>query len=76
MGNEHNFSVRSAWGSKNTRVAEITLPAAWRRYHKIEIGDELTLLADNILVVLPPRLSDKEEERVRKFVEGREEKGK
>lgn len=58
-------------GKKDTRVAEITLPAPWRRGSKIEIGDELILLADNILVILPPGISEEEEKRVREFVGGK-----
>ena len=55
-----------------TDVAEITLNTEWCRHHRIEIGDELTVLGSNVLVVLPPGLSKEEEERVRKFVEGKE----
>ena len=69
---EGNYRVRIAKKAK-TDVAEITLHTGWRRYHRIEIGDELTVLGDNVLVVLPPGLSEAEEERVRKFVEGKDE---
>lgn len=68
---EGNYIVRMANKAKSG-VAEITLNTQWRRYHRVQIGDELTVLGDSVLVVLPPKISEADEKRVRDFVEGKD----
>ena len=70
MPTEKKYKLRYN-GKKRLNVAELTIPPEWRRYHKIEIGTELTTLANNVLVILPPGLSEEDEKRVRDFVEGK-----
>ena len=67
------FRVRSAMGKAITYSKEITLPSKWIKQHGIEIGDELSMVLNNILVVIPPGLTEEEEERIFKFVRRGEE---
>ena len=64
---EKEYKIRRA--RPNGEIAEITIPNDWRKYHNIEFGDTCTLLAGNIVVVLPPRITAEREADVRKFLE-------
>ena len=64
---EKEYKIRRA--RKGAEVAEITVPNDWRKYHNVEIGDTCTLLANGIVVVLPPSISSEKEAEVRKFLE-------
>ncbi len=48
---------------------EVSLLPEWCRYHKVECGDEVTMFADGVIVILPPNSSKEKEEEVRKFLE-------
>lgn len=61
------YQVRSAGGKAQTSTKEITLSPKWLREHNIEIGDELSVVANNVLIIIPPGLSRKEEDRVLEF---------
>ena len=64
---EKEYKIRRA--RKGAEIAEISIPTDWRKYHNVEIGDTCTLLADGIVVVLPPNISAEKEADVRKFLE-------
>jgi bifunctional DNA-binding transcriptional regulator/antitoxin component of YhaV-PrlF toxin-antitoxin module len=68
---EKEYIVRQATSS-NDEAAELTLPIGWKRYHKVQFGDKLKILADGFIVILPPNTSEKEEEKARDFLEGKQ----
>lgn len=61
------YQVRSAGGKAQTSTKEITLSPKWLKEHRIEIGDELSVIANNVLIIVPPGLSREEEDRVLEF---------
>ena len=63
---EKRYKIRKA--TKKGTLAEITVPTEWRKYHGIEYGDEVKMLADSILVVLP-KDDKRTEAKVRAFLE-------
>lgn len=64
------YKVRPSWtGKKGERGKEITLHPDWCAYHKIETGDNVTVIANGIMVILPPNTSEKREDEVRRFLE-------
>ena len=65
---EKEYKVRRA--SKDDETAEVTIPASWRRYHKVKIGEKIKMLADGVIIILPPNASEEREEEVRNFLEG------
>jgi len=65
---EKEYKVRRA--RKGAEIAEISIPTDWRKYHNVQIGDTCTVLANGIVVVLPPNISDEKEAEVRRFLEG------
>lgn len=65
---EKEYKVRRA--TKDDETAEVTLPTSWKRYHKVKFGDKVKMLADGVIVILPPNTTEEIEERVRKFLEG------
>ena len=67
------FCVRNANGNRSVCTKEVTLPMRWIKQHRIEAGDELSMILNNILVIIPPGLSEEEEERIFKFVKRGEE---
>lgn len=68
---EREYKVRSSWkGEKGERGREMTLQPDWCAYHKIKIGDTVTVIANGIMVILPPNISEKKEKEVRMFLEG------
>ena len=64
---EKEYKIRRARTTGD--IAEITIPNDWRKYHNIEIGVTCTLLAGNVVVVLPPNISVEREAEVRRFLE-------
>ncbi len=67
---EKEYIVRQATSGDET--AEVTLPIGWKRYHKVQFGDKLKLLADGFIVILPPDTSEEEEKKARDFLEGKQ----
>jgi len=51
------------------KSSAVTLPKGWIEYGKMEPGEEVRLLYDGILVVIPPRANPEIEQRVRDFLE-------
>ena len=49
---------------------EVSLIPEWCRYHGIESGDVVTMLADGIIIILPPNVTEEKELEVRRFLEG------
>ena len=73
---EKKYIVRPAnKGKLGEKGKEVTLLPEWCKYHNVETGDEVKVLADGVVVILPPNISKEEEERVRNFLE-RNEDGK
>ena len=68
MPQEKEYKVRPAFPGGET--AEMTLPTAWTRYHRLKFGDKLKTIANGVLIVLPPNISKAEEDRARRFIEG------
>lgn len=69
---KREYKVRSSWkGKEGERGKEITLQPDWCAYHKIEKGDIVTVIANGVMVILPPNTSEKKEEEVRMFLEGK-----
>ena len=69
---EKEYKVRASTGKDES--AEITIPTGWKRYHKIEFGDIVKILADGVIVVLPPNTTEEKEAEVRRFLERGSEK--
>lgn len=65
---EKDYKIRRA--RTGAEIAEITVPTDWRKYHKIEIGDVCKVLADGVIVILPPSVTEEKEAEVRRFLEG------
>lgn len=65
---EKEYKVRRA--TKDDETAEVTLPTSWKRYHKVKFGDKVKMLADGVIIILPPNASEEQEEEVRRFLEG------
>jgi bifunctional DNA-binding transcriptional regulator/antitoxin component of YhaV-PrlF toxin-antitoxin module len=65
---EIEYKIRRATGDDET--AEVTLPTTWKRYHKLQFGDKVKILADGVVIILPPNISEEKEADVRKFLEG------
>jgi bifunctional DNA-binding transcriptional regulator/antitoxin component of YhaV-PrlF toxin-antitoxin module len=40
-----------------TETGLVSLPKAYRDYHQLEKGDEVTMLYDNVLVVTPKNIT-------------------
>ena len=69
---KREYKIRPSWkGKAGERGREITLQPDWCAYHKIQIGDTVTVIANGIMVILPPNTSKKREEEVRRFLEGK-----
>lgn len=64
---KRRFKVRRATTKSN--LAEITLPFDWAEYHNVKFGDYCTVLADGVVVILPPTASKDDEKEVKKFLE-------
>lgn len=49
----------------------VSLPKAYRDYHKLEKGDEVTMLYDNVVVVIPKsvKLSKEKEQALKDLLE-------
>lgn len=54
-----------------TKTGLVSLPKAYRDYHKLEKGDEVTMLYDNVLVVTPKsvKLSREKEQALKDLLE-------
>ena len=65
---EKEYKIRRA--TKDDETAEVTLPTSWKRYHKLEFGDKVKMLADGVVVILPPNVTEEKEAEVRRFLEG------
>ena len=66
------YKVRPSWkgqGKEGGKV--ITLHPDWCEYNKIKTGDGITVIANGVMVILPPNTSDKKEKEVRNFLEGK-----
>lgn len=64
---EKKYKVRpSTKGKLGAKGKEVSLPAEWCRYHNIEAGDEVIVLAKEVAVIIPPNMSIADEEIVRK----------
>ena len=70
MPHEKEYKIRPAFSGGET--AEMTLPTNWTRYHRLKFGDKVKVLADGVIVVLPPGVGEEEEQRARRFIEGGE----
>jgi len=71
---EKKYIVRPAnKGIKGEKGKEVTLLPEWCKYHNVVTGDEVKVLADGVVVILPPNISEAEEERVRNFLERKED---
>jgi len=55
-------------GVSTRDVFEITLPKSWIDFHEIRPGDEVILLANNILVIIPDVKDEELFEKVRQFL--------
>lgn len=66
---EKRYKIRRS--STKDETAEVTIPIGWRRYHKIAFGDEVKVIANGIIMILPPNISEEAEEKARGFLEGR-----
>jgi len=66
---EKRYKIRPYIGGEKARGNTITVPPDWCRFHQIKPGEETTVLADGVVIILPPRISREEEERVRNFLE-------
>jgi len=67
---EKEYKVRaSVIEDKKGRGKEITLPPDWCRYHRIETGDVVKVLANGIMILLPPHTSVNKEAKIRAFLE-------
>ena len=68
---KRNYKVRPSWkGKEGEKGKELTLHPDWCEYNEIETGDEITILADGVMVLLPPNISEEKEAEVRRFLEG------
>lgn len=67
---EKEYVVRQA--ASNNETAEVTLPTGWKRYHKVQFGDRVKVLANGFIIILPPNTSEEEEEKARGFLEGKQ----
>lgn len=65
---EREYKVRRA--TKDDETAEVTIPTSWKRYHKVKFGEKVKILADGVIVILPPNASEEQEKEVRDFLEG------
>lgn len=61
------YQIRSAGGKAQTSTKEITLSPKWIKKHGIKVGDEVSVVANNVLIIIPPSLSREEEDRVLAF---------
>ena len=66
---EKQYKLRRYIGGEKGRGNEITVPPDWCRFHQIKTGEDITVLADGVVILLPPNISEAEEERVRNFLE-------
>ena len=72
---ERKYKVRPSWkGEKGEKGKEVTLHPDWCEYNKIVTGDEITVLADGVMVLLPPDTTEEKELEVRRFLEGNDKK--
>ncbi len=58
-------------GGKTEKSSAIILPAPWVRYEGVGKGDEVKVLFDGLLIVLPPGATEEDEARARAALEGR-----
>ena len=71
---ERKYKVRPSWkGEKGEKGKEVTLHPDWCEYNKIVTGDKITVIADGVMVILPPNTTEEKEAEVRKFLEGKRE---
>lgn len=66
---EKEYKIRRA--TKDDETAEVTLPTSWKRYHKLKFGDKVKMLADGVIIILPPNATEEKEDEVRRFLEGK-----
>ena len=67
---KRKYIVRPSWkGKEGEKGREITLHPDWCEYNKIELGDKITVIADGVMVLLPPNISEEKEAEVRRFLE-------
>jgi len=67
---EKKYKIRPSWkGKKEEKGKERTLHPDWCRYHRIETGDVVKVLANGIMVLLPPNTSVDKEAKIRAFLE-------
>ena len=68
---KRRYKIRPSWkGKEGEGGKEITLHPDWCEYNKLESGDEITILANGVMVLLPPKISAEKEAEVRRFLEG------
>lgn len=68
------YLIRSAGGKAQTSTKEITLSPNWIRKHRIEAGDTVSVIASEVLVIIPPGLSKEKEDRIFDFMRNEEER--
>lgn len=67
---KRKYLVRPSWkGKQGIKGKEITLHPDWCEYNDLEPGDEITILANGVMVLLPPKISEEKEAEVRRFLE-------
>jgi len=65
---ERKVKIRKA--SSNTTTPIISLPSDWLRFNNLTYKDEVKILGNGILVIVPSNRPDLEQ-KAREFVEGR-----
>ena len=60
---KRKYKVRPSWkGEKGEKGKEVTLHPDWCEYNKIKAGDDVTIIANGVMVILPPDITEKREE--------------
>lgn len=68
---KRRYKIRASnINKKEERGKEITLHPDWCEYNGIKTGEEMTVLANGVMVLLPPGTSKTKEKEVRAFLEG------
>lgn len=68
------YIVRPAsMGKRGVNGKEVTLPPRWCNRHNVRTGDIVKVLASGVMMILPPNISNMDEERVRNFLERKED---
>ena len=67
---KRKYKVRPSWkGEAGEKGKEVTLHPDWCEYNGIHVGDRVTVIANGIMVILPPNVTKEAEAEVRRFLE-------